>query len=130
MKNNALDLLKHAFYLCVKYINSHDAIGIKFAYINNTIMYLGFRDINSKEYRRWYNLNRSLTELQYLEHWLLGKRIKNVMYYHMPLKAFLTDIKAWSTNNDISKIVDPLINVLSTSSSVEELIIKLELLTS
>jgi hypothetical protein len=125
MKNNALDLLKHAFDLCVKYINSHDAIGIKFAYMNSEIMYLGFR-----EYRRWYNLNRSLTELQCLEHWLLGKRIKNVMYYHMPLNAFLTDIKAWSTNNDIAKVVDPLINALSTSSSVEELIIKLELLIS
>lgn len=130
MKNNALNLFKHAFDLCAQYINSHDAIGIKFAYINNTIMYLGFSNINSKEYRRWYNLNRSLTELQYLEHWLLGKRIKNVMYYHMPLNKFLTEAKAWPPNNDIAKVIDPLINVLSTSSSVEELIIKLELLTS
>jgi hypothetical protein len=123
MKNNTLDLLKRAFDLCAKYINSHDVIGVKFAYTNSEIMYLEFR-----EYCRWYTLNRSFTESQYLEHWLLGKRIKNVMYYHMPLNAFLTDIKAWSTNNDIAKVVDPLINALSTSSSVEELIIKLELL--
>lgn len=123
MKNNALDLFKHAFDLCVKYINSNDIIGIKFAYMNSEIMYLGFR-----EYHRWYNLNRSLTELQCLEHWLLGRRINNVMYYHMTLNNFLTEAKAWSPNNDIAKIVDPLINVLSTSSSVEELIIKLELL--
>lgn len=123
MKNNELDLLKYAFDLCVKYINSHDAIGIKFAYMDSEIMYLGFR-----EYHRWYNLNRSLTELQCLEHWLLGKRITNVKYYHMPLNRFLTAAKAWPPNNDIAKVVDPLINALSTSSSVEELIIKLELL--
>ena len=125
MKNDALDLFKHAFDLCAQYINSHDAIGVKFAYMNNAIMYLGF-----KEYRKWYNLNRSLTELQCLEHWLLGKRIKNVMYYHMPLNKFLTEAKAWPPNNNISKVIDPLINALSTSSSAEELIIKLELLTS
>lgn len=123
MKTDSLDLLKHAFDLCAKYINSHDAIGVKFAYMNSEIMYLGFG-----EYRKWYNLNRSLTELQCLEHWLLGKRINSVVYYHISLNEFLTDKKAWSANNDIVKIVDPMINVLSTSSSVEELIIKLELL--
>ena len=128
MKNNTLDLFKHAFDLCTQYINSHDDIGTKFAYMNNAIMYLGFSDIQTKEYRRWYNLNESLTELQCLEHWLLGKRIDNTMYYHMPLRMFLTDAKERPTNNDIAKIVDPLINVLSTSSSAEELIIKLELL--
>ena len=79
MKTDTLDLLKYAFDLCAQYINSHDAIGIKIAYMNNAIMYLGF-----KEYCKWYNLNESLTELQCLEHWLLGKRIKNVMYHHMP----------------------------------------------
>ena len=123
MKNNTLDLLKHAFDLCAQYINSHDAIGVKFAYMNNAIMYLGF-----KEYRRWYNLNESLTELQCLEHWLLSKRIDKARYYHMPLNEFLKDAKERPTKNDIAKIVDPLINALSTSSSAEELIIKLELL--
>ena len=68
MKDNTLDLLKRAFDLCAQYINSHDDIGVKFAYMNNAIMYLGFKD-----YCRWYNLNESLTELQYLEHWLLGE---------------------------------------------------------